>query len=130
MVSEQSVAVPLVVPPTAAGLTVIVVKVDVSVHEPFVNTAQYTDVCVRLLYVKLVVVLATFVQLLPPFIERIHFDTLPVCPLNVIVPVFVPEHTAVLPVVVPPTAGVTVIVTDEELPVQVPFCTTALNIVV
>ena len=46
-------------------------------------------------------------------------------------PLFVPEHTVVLPVVVPPVTGVTVTVSlVEKSDVQTPFCTKARNKVV
>jgi hypothetical protein len=75
---EHTVAVPPAVPPTETGSTVIVVNVDVSVHVPFVKTAQYTVVAASALYAWLVVVLTIFVQLDPPLVERIHFDIVPV----------------------------------------------------
>ena len=75
--------------------------------------------------------LATLDQLPPPLVERIHFEIEPVWPLNVIVPVFVPEQTFVAPVVVPPATGVTVIVTLVELAeLHTPLCTTARNNVI
>ena len=58
------------------------------------------------LYVVVVFVIS--VHEVPPFIEVCHFTTVPVCPLNVIVPVFVVEHVGIVVVVavVPPTEGV------------------------
>ena len=64
--------------------------------------------------------------MLPPFVELSHLEIVPVWPLNVIDPLFVPVHTDVLPAVVPPTTCVTVIVAFDELAdAQTPFCTTA-----
>ena len=58
----------------------------------------------------------------PPLIELAHLDTVPVGPLSVIEPLFVPVHTELLPAVVPPAICVTVIVALDELAVaQTPF---------
>ncbi len=59
----------------------------------------------------------------PPFIENSHLTIEPVCPLNVSVPLFVPEQTEALLVTVPPTeTGVTVIVALPEIALaQAPF---------
>ena len=128
---EHTVAVPLAVPPTEAGLTVIVVNVDVSEHVPFVTTAQYIDVVVILVYVWLVPVPLSVVHEEPPLVERNHFEIVPDWPLNVTVPLFEVAHTVVAPVVVPPNTGLTVIVALEELAdAQTPLSTTARYIVV
>ena len=74
--------------------------------------------------------LAISVHVTPAFVEVCHFTTLPVCPLNVIVPLFVILHNVLVVVeVVPPTeAALTVmIVALEFASVQLsPLLTTAL----
>ena len=59
----------------------------------------------------------------PPLVEDSHLLMLPVFPLNVNVPLFVPEQTAELVPTVPPTeTGFTVIVaTDEFAALQTPL---------
>jgi hypothetical protein len=56
----------------------------------------------------------------------------PVCPLNVSVPLLLPEHTVVVPLTAPPTdTGFTVIVAEAELEIlHTPLCTTTLYKVV
>jgi hypothetical protein len=87
-------------------------------------------VTVKSVAVKLVEVLAISVtdELKSDTIELCHLVTLPTCPLNVNVVLFVPEHTDVEPAMEPPTeTGFTVIVAVEELAEEhVPFLTTAL----
>ena len=114
---------PEIVPAVEAGLTVIVVMVEESVQVPFVITARYELVVLRLLQLN-VAVLPVTVDQLPP-VERNHFMLAPTCPLRVIVPLFVPEHTVVLPVVVPPTTDVTVTLVEVAI-AQAPSCTRAL----
>ncbi len=73
-------------------------------------------------------VLLISLNVAPPSVELCHFATVPVCPLNVRVPVFVPEHTVAAELTAPPTdTGFTVmatvgVVTDEHTP----LCITAL----
>src|SRR6185295_12056618 len=66
-----------------------------------------------------------------PLVDDCHLTMLPACPLNVIVPLFVPVQTVVLPLILPPATGVTVIVALVEFADAHAFCcTTTLNNVV
>ena len=55
-----------------------------------------------------------FVHEPPPLVELSHLIILPVCPLNVSVPLLLPGHTVVLPLTFPPAIWVTVIVAAVE----------------
>ena len=83
------------------------------------------------------VVLEISVHVVPPLVEVCHLTTLPVCPLNVIVPLLLALHNAPPEYeVVPPTeaikqeheAGLVVMVVALELASEqlVPLLTTAL----
>jgi hypothetical protein len=69
------------------------------------------------------VVLAIGVQLAPPLVEDSQRIKLPVLPLNVSVPLLLPEHTVASAPTVPPTGtGFTVIVAADEFAIlQTPF---------
>ena len=62
-------------------------------------------------------------QMLPPLVDDCHFVTLPMCPLNVRVPLLVPAQTVALAETVPPAdAWLMVIVATEEFSiVQTPL---------
>lgn len=97
------------------------------VQEPLCTTARYRVVCVRFVYVCVVVVLLMVDQLAPLSVDDSQRTTLPVWPDKVIDPLLLPEQTPVLPLTVPPAdAGVTVIVEAVELAgAQEPLCTCA-----
>ena len=79
-----------------------------------------------------VVVFAMVVQVRKGETALSHLTTLPVFPVNVMVPVLPPLHIVVPPLTVPPTlGGVTAISSSKEVALeQAPLCTTALNWVV
>jgi hypothetical protein len=101
-------------------------------HTPLCTTALYKVVCVRFVYDWEVVVLVIVDHVVPPFTEDSHLTIFPVCPLNVSVPLLLPEHTVVVPLTAPPTeTGFTVIVAELEVTIlHTPLCTTALYKVV
>lgn len=66
------------------------------------TSALYQVVVVRFEKTRLVVVLEMLDQAAPPVVEDCQRTTLPVCPLKVSRPLFVPEHTVVLPPTEPP----------------------------
>jgi len=61
-------------------------------HAPLVSTARYNRVWVIPEYESELVVLATSVQITPPSVENCHFCTVPVFPVSVKVPEFVPPQ--------------------------------------
>ena len=70
----------------------------------------------RLVVVKVVVVLATSVELVQSLVEYCHLTMLPVLPSNVRALLFEPEHTVAEPETDPPAeTGLTVTVASEEL---------------
>lgn len=124
----QTDVLPLTVPPAAVTFTVMVAGAElVEAQDPLCTTARYWVVCVRLLYVWVVVVLLMVDQLPPLSVDISHRITLPVWPDSVNDPLLLPEQTPVLPLTVPPTdAGFTEIVAAVELAgAQLPTCTTA-----
>ena len=70
-----------------------------------------------------VVVLDISVQVLNGDTDDCHLTIVPVCPLNVKVPLVEPEHTLVPPVTLPPTeAGLTITVVGVDVSgVQLPL---------
>ena len=75
---------------------------------------------------------AIVVHVVPPFVDASHRIIFPVCPLNVSVPLLLPEHTVVVPLTEPPTeTGFTVIVAEDEFAIlHTPLCMIALYKVV
>ena len=84
---------------------------------------------IKLLVVDVFVILD---QLTPPLIEDSHLTILPVCPLNVKVPLLEPAQTDTAPATDPPTVtGLTIMVAVVEFAAgQVPLTTDALYKVV
>ena len=118
---EQTVALVLTLPPTDVGLMVIVAGAEVIEGQvPLANTALYCVVCVRFVYDCTLVILAMEIQVVPPFVEDSHRETLPVDPVNVRTPVPVPQKEALLLTVPPTDPGVTVIVAAEEFAILHP----------
>ena len=75
-------------------------------------------------------VLAISAHVEPPFVEVCHLTTLPVLPLNVIVPVFVELHNVPPEYdVVPPTAGKIMVIVLLAVAVQ-PFASVAVTLYV
>ena len=65
------------------------------------------------------VTLTSSVDVVQLFVEYCHFTTVPVIPDNVSVVLLLPEHTVMLPAILPPTeTGSTVTVASEEFDVE------------
>ena len=61
----------------------------------FCDNARNLVVCVRFEKLLVVVVFAIIFQVIPPSVEYSHCVTVPLLPDKVIVPEFIPVHTAV-----------------------------------
>jgi ABC-type molybdate transport system permease subunit len=124
----HTVVLPLTVPPTLAGFTVIVADDELAdAQTPLVTTALYNVVCVKFEYACEAVIFAMGLQLAPPLIDDSQRVTAPVLPVKFNVPEFEVAHTVELLLTLPPTeTGLTVIVTlDEFAAAQTPLCTCA-----
>ena len=83
------------------GMRLTTALVEYEVQEPFPITARNKVVCVKLVYVRVIAVLAIAVHVQPPFVEDSHLITEPELPPSVSEPVAEPVQTVV-------TAGKTV----------------------
>ena len=132
-VPEQTLAAPVMAPPTEIGSTVITASGElVTEQTPPCTTALYLVVVVWLEAVREVVVLAISTIETQSSVVFCHLTMDPVCPERVREVLFIPAQTVAAPVMVPPTEDAfTVITATAELAEeQTPFLTTALKWVV
>lgn len=125
---QAGVAVPVIDEVTGRALTVTVASDEFADgHTPLVTTARYLVVWVRLVAVNVLVVLLISTVVSQLLIDDCHLVTVPVWPDKVNMVLLVPEHTAALPAILPPTdVGLTVtVIYDELASAHAPLFTTA-----
>jgi hypothetical protein len=102
----QTVVPPSTVPPTEAGVTLIVAAEELTTEQfPLCTTALYDLGAVRLVTVRLAVVLVIIVVVAKLSVEDSHRRIVPTCPDKVRVVLLVGAQTVVPPVTVPPTVA-------------------------